>query len=241
MSAPDVDVLVVGAGPTGLTLTGELLRRGLTVRTIDQAEAPSTLSKAIAVHARTLEIAADLGIAEHLIERGVKLSGATLWSKEEQLANVDFAGIDTVYPFVLSISQAETEKVLLDLVTQRGGTVERKKKLVRVREEHDAVVADIANLADESTETVRAKWLVGCDGAHSLVRKSIGATFEGHPYEDVFVLADVKVDWDIPRDRVTTFFADDGRERATIRARSGDLHEETDQMVARGPLEEFSV
>jgi 2-polyprenyl-6-methoxyphenol hydroxylase-like FAD-dependent oxidoreductase len=206
----EVDVLVVGAGPTGLTLASELLRRGLSVRLIDQAEAPTTLSKAIAIHARTLEIAADLGVADALLERGVKLAGATLWSKEEKIATVDFAGADTQYPFVLSISQAETEAVLHDLVAKRGGTVERKKKLVRVREEHDAVVADVANLADESSETVRAKWLVGCDGAHSLVRKSIGASFEGHPYEDVFVLADVKIDWDVPRDRITTFFADDG-------------------------------
>ncbi|MFO0741827.1 MAG: FAD-dependent monooxygenase [Labilithrix sp.] len=210
MTAPDVDVLVAGAGPTGLTVASELLRRGLSVKLIDQAEAPTTLSKAIAVHARTLEIAADLGIADALLERGVKLAGASLWSKQDPIATVDFAGADTHYPFVLSISQAETESVLIDLVAKHGGKVERKRKLVRVREEHDGVVADLANLADESTETVRAKWLIGCDGAHSIVRKSIGATFEGHPYEDVFVLADVKVSWDVPRDRVTTFFADDG-------------------------------
>lgn len=210
MSGPEIDVLVAGAGPTGLTMAAELLRRGLTVRIIDQAEAPTTLSKAIAVHARTLEIAADMGIAESLLERGVKLAGATLWSKDETIASVDFAGADTQYPYVLSISQAETEAVLHDLVAKYGGKVERRKKLLRVREEHDAVVADLANLADESSETVRAKWLIGCDGAHSVVRKSIGATFEGHPYEDVFVLADVKIDWDVPRDRVTAFFADDG-------------------------------
>ena len=207
---PDVDVLVVGAGPTGLTVTSELLRRGLSVRTIDQAEAPTTLSKAIAVHARTLEIAQDMGVADELISRGVKLLGATMWSKEERLANVDFAGADTLYPFVLSISQAETEAVLTSLLIKQGGSVERQKKVTRVREEHDAVVADVANLAAESTETIRAKWLVGCDGAHSMVRKAIGASFEGHPYEDVFVLADVKIDWDIARDRVTTFFDDDG-------------------------------
>ncbi|MBX3227533.1 MAG: FAD-dependent monooxygenase [Labilithrix sp.] len=206
----DTDVLVAGAGPTGLTLAGELLRRGLRVRVIDQSEAPTTLSKAIAVHARTLEIAADLGVADQLLARGVKLVGATLWSKTEELAKVDFAGLETPYPFVLSISQAETEGVLTRLLESRGGKVERDTKLVRLREEDGVVHADLVNLKTEATETVRARWLVGCDGAHSIVRKSIGASFEGHPYEDTFVLADVKIDWDVAPDRVTTFFAEDG-------------------------------
>lgn len=210
MSALDTDVLVVGAGPTGLTLAGELLRRGLRVRLIDQAEAPTTLSKAIAVHARTLEIAADLGVADQLVERGVKLHGATLWSKTEELASVDFAGLETPYPYVLSVSQAETEGVLTRLVESRGGAVERRVKLVRLREEDGAVIADLVNLKTEATEAVRARWLVGCDGAHSIVRKSIGATFEGHRYEDTFVLADVKIGWEVTPDRVSTFFAEDG-------------------------------
>jgi hypothetical protein len=100
--------------------------------------------------------------------------------------------------------------VLLRHLGQRGGKVERQTKLLRLREERDDVVCDVANLATEANETIRARWVIGCDGAHSLVRKSIGATFEGHPYEDAFVLADVKCDWDLPKDRITSFFDDDG-------------------------------
>jgi 2-polyprenyl-6-methoxyphenol hydroxylase-like FAD-dependent oxidoreductase len=204
-----LDALVVGAGPTGLTLASELIRRGLRVRIIDKSPAATTLSKAIAVHARTLEIMDDMGVASDLISRGVKLIGASMSAGGESIAEVDFGGLVTRFPFILSVSQKETERVLGDLVKKHGGTIERAVELTAITQDADGVDATLRN-ADGREEKVRTSWLFGCDGAHSVVRKAIGATFEGHAYDDVFVLADVKVDWDAPRDRISTFFAEDG-------------------------------
>jgi len=206
---PDsLDVLVVGAGPTGLTLAAELFRRGLRVRIVDKSEAPTTLSKAIAVHARTLEILDDLGVAHALDRRGVRLHGATIQAGGQTLAEVDFAGLESRFPHVLSVAQAETEAVLGDLVVQRGGDVERRTELVSFEQDDRRVVATLRSPQGE--ESLEAAYLVGCDGAHSAVRHALGATFEGHGYDDTFVLADVTMEAGLPADRISTFFADDG-------------------------------
>lgn len=205
---PSIDVLVIGAGPTGLTLASELLHRGLTVRVVDQIETPTTWSRAIGVHARSLEILREMGVADALIARGQKLHGATLWSGGETLARLDFAELDTAYPFLLSVPQPDTEAVLHDLLVARGGKVERGVALRSFRQDGTGVTATLAK--GDQAETVRAAWLVGCDGAHSTVRKGLDLAFEGDTYEDRFLLADVKVDWDTRDDRISTFFSDDG-------------------------------
>jgi 2-polyprenyl-6-methoxyphenol hydroxylase-like FAD-dependent oxidoreductase len=208
-SSPNViDVLVVGAGPTGLTLAGELLRRGLRVRIIDKAPAPTVHSKAVGVHARTLEIFEDLGIAEDLLSRGIQVEGATMHQGSQTIMDIDFHDLDTRFPFVLCVSQVETESVLTMLLERRGGAVDRGHELTSFVERDDGIDAVIRSGTQE--EQVRASWIVGCDGAHSAVRHALGVSFEGHAYEDSFVLADVHIDWDTPRTRVSTFLAEDG-------------------------------
>jgi 2-polyprenyl-6-methoxyphenol hydroxylase-like FAD-dependent oxidoreductase len=203
-----IDVLVVGAGPTGLTLACELLHRGLTVRVVDQAEAPMPWSRAVGVHARTLEILHRMGVAEELIAKGQKLHGATLWSAGETLARLDFAELDTAFPFLLCVPQPDTEAVLHGLFERLGGKVERAVALRSFRQDGSGVTAVLAGA--EATETVRAAWMVGCDGAHSAVRRGLDLAFEGETYEDRFFLADVNIAWDTRDDRVTTYFSDDG-------------------------------
>jgi 2-polyprenyl-6-methoxyphenol hydroxylase-like FAD-dependent oxidoreductase len=204
----DVDVLVVGAGPTGLTLAGELLRRGVRARVIDKAAAPTTQSRALGVHARTLEIFDDFGIADELVSRGLRVEGATMRARERVVLSVDFTGLDTRFPFVLCVSQAETESVLAELLRRRGGSVERGKELVRLSQDADGVEAVIQSESGE--ERVRASWIVGSDGAHSAVRHAVGADFSGHTYEETFVLADVCMDWDLTTTRISTYFAEEG-------------------------------
>jgi 2-polyprenyl-6-methoxyphenol hydroxylase-like FAD-dependent oxidoreductase len=204
----DLDVLVVGAGPTGLVLGGELARRGLSVRVIDKLAAPTTHSRAIAVHARTLEIFDDLGIADQLIARGVAVGGVTVRAGGKPIVDADFAGLPTRFPFVLCTAQTETEAVLGELLARRGVRVERSCELVSLTQ--DATGVDAVVRGPGGDAAVRARWIVGCDGAHSAVRHAVGASFEGHAYEDVFVLADVHIGWDEPGDRALTFLAEDG-------------------------------
>ncbi|HUJ58441.1 MAG TPA: FAD-dependent monooxygenase [Kofleriaceae bacterium] len=203
-----LDALVVGAGPTGLALAGELLRRGLSVRVIDKAAAPTTQSRAIGVQARTLEIFDDLGIADDLVARGNRVEGATMLAGAHPFIEVDFEALDTRFPFILCVSQVETEAVLAALLARRGGAVERSCELVALHQ--DATGVDAVVRGPGGDETIRASWIVGCDGAHSAVRHAIGGTFAGHSYEETFVLADVHADWDVSRRRVETHFADDG-------------------------------
>jgi len=204
----DPDVLVIGAGPTGLVLAGELLRRGLSVRVVDKLVAPTPHSRAIGVHARSLEILDDLGVADELIARGMRITGAALQTARGPIATVTFDELDTRYPFILCVSQVETETVLRDLLAARGGAIERDTELVALAQDERGVEAVLRT--PRGDERARASWIVGCDGAHSGVRHALGIDFEGHAYEETFVLADVRIDWDAPLERVSTFLHEDG-------------------------------
>ncbi|UJR85007.1 FAD-dependent oxidoreductase [Sandaracinus amylolyticus] len=202
------DVLVVGAGPTGLTMACELARRGLAVRVIDRAAAASTHSKAIAVHARTLEIFEDVGIVEDLIARGLVLRGITMWAGSEVIVSAGFEELDTRFSYLLSVSQAETEAVLAAKLESLGVKVERGTSLVSFRQDGTGVTATLR--ANDAESTLRAAWLVGCDGAHSTVREKLELPLEGTTYDERFVLADVTIRWDTRDDRISTWFAEDG-------------------------------
>jgi 2-polyprenyl-6-methoxyphenol hydroxylase-like FAD-dependent oxidoreductase len=204
-----LDCLVVGAGPTGMVAAAELRRYDLSVRVLDKLPAPSPLSRAVIVHARTLEILDEMGVAETLIAAGVKLRGATLHSGREPIASFSFDEIDSRYPFLLCLPQAETERVLGDLLARRGAQVERGVELVSFTH-GDAGIAATVRHPDGHSECVEARFLLGCDGAHSVVRKGLGLDFAGEALAEQFLLADVKIAWDVARDRVSSFFSGDG-------------------------------
>jgi len=188
----DTEVLVVGAGPTGLTLACELRRHGVACRVVDKLEAPVTYSKAAAVHARTLEVFDDIGVVDAFLGVARAIHGARIHSRGELVGHVRFAGIDSAYPAVYGASQRDTERVLTERLEVLGGAVERRFELVSLENGPDGVTATLAG--PSGNEVVRARWLVGCDGAHSTVRKQLGCTFEGGSYEEHLVQADVRVD-----------------------------------------------
>jgi len=195
----DVDVLIAGAGPTGLTLAVCLERYGIRARVVDRLDGPSPLSRALAVQARTLEVFDDLGFAEAALARGMRVEGANLVARNGRQAHLrlgGFAGLESHYPFILMLPQDATEALLMEQLTARGGRVEWGVELEEHREVDGAVEVSLRH-KDGRQETVRARWLVGCDGARSQVRKAAGIPFEGETYEDVCMLGDVRVTWSL--------------------------------------------
>ena len=202
------DVLVVGAGPTGLTAACELLRRGLSVRLVDRAAAASERSRANLVQARALEILDDLGLAEDVVARGVKLRGATMWAGGEVIASVELDELESRFPFAVSLSQAELEAALIAKLEKLGGRVERGVELVSFRQDGTGVTATLRS--KESTEEARAAWLVGADGTDSTVRERLEMPFSGASHDEAFWIADVAIRWDIRDDRISTWLAEEG-------------------------------
>jgi 2-polyprenyl-6-methoxyphenol hydroxylase-like FAD-dependent oxidoreductase len=188
------DVLVVGAGPTGLTLACELRRHGVGCRLIEELATPHPWSKAAAVHARTMELLDDMGLAEELLGRAKAIQGANIHAGGQRIGHVAVDGIESRYPHIYGVSQRETEDVLGAQLERLGGRVERGVKLESFVED-DGVVSAVVVGADGARTTVAARYLVGCDGAHSTVRRSLGIEFGGASYEERILQADVHIDW----------------------------------------------
>lgn len=201
----DTDVLIVGAGPTGLTLAATLRAQGIRCTLIDaQAEGANT-SRAAVVHARTLEVLEPLGVTPELLRRGVPAQRFTIRDRDRVLVPIAFDQLPTRYPFTLMVSQADTEAVLLQRLQALGGQVLRPRTLAGLTQ--DARHA-FATLDDGSR--ISARYVVGADGMHSAVRRLAGIAFEGGSYGESFVLADVRLEGEVPHDEVILFFSPAG-------------------------------
>ena len=203
-----VDVLIAGAGPTGLTLACDLMRRGLSVHLVDASSDPAPHSRAIAVQARTLEMLEMLGVTKDLVPLGKTLHGITVFAEGEPIASADFNELESAHKYVLTVSEIDTEACLTRALEALGGKVDHGAKLTSFRQDGTGVSAEI--LRGEAKETVRAAWLVGCDGAKSTVRRKLELAFEDGSYDDDFVLADLSITWDVRDDRVSAFLGEDG-------------------------------
>lgn len=211
-----VDVLIVGAGPTGLALAAELRAFGVRFRLIDRLRERGHESRALAVQARTLEILQQLGIADALVARGNPSARLVLHVGDRVVGEVALAewgaaddALGTRFPFILFVSQAETEAVLVDHLTAHGVPIERGTELVAFADGGDAVDATLQH-ADGREERVRVRYLVGCDGAHSVVRRGAGIPFEGGEYLEDFVLGDVEIDGPVTPDALHSFVGERG-------------------------------
>src|SRR5215472_9322584 len=187
------DVLIIGAGPTGLVLSLWLSKLGVKPRIIDRASEPGTTSRALAVHARTLELYRQLDLADAVIERGHKVPAVNLWVRGNREARVSFkdVGADiTPYPFLHIFPQDEHERLLIARLEAMGIAVERRTELVGYSDEGDRIVARLRD-ASGGEERCEAGYIAGCDGAHSLVRQTMGTGFPGGTYQQIFYVADV--------------------------------------------------
>jgi 2-polyprenyl-6-methoxyphenol hydroxylase-like FAD-dependent oxidoreductase len=189
----NAEVLVVGAGPTGLVLALWLSHMGVTVRVVDEAQEPGTTSRALVVQARTLELYRPFGLADELVRRGRQAQAINLWARGEKRGRAEFGrmGADvSPYPFALVFPQDEHEKLLTERLAARGVRVERGTRMLSFQPGAEGLVVQLQRDGDRPT-TCRASYLAGCDGARSAVRKGIGAEFEGGTYEHLFYVADV--------------------------------------------------
>ena len=189
------DVLVVGAGPTGLTLAVQLAASGVRCRVVDSAVDRTTQSRALAVQARTLEVLRPLGVTDELVRRGSTAVRLRLQAGRRTVRArlFDIGMADTEHPYLLLLSQASTEQVLLERLTEHGVTVERGVRLDTFSQYGTGVTSHLTT-PDGSRETVVSRYVVGCDGAHSTVRKTAAIAFDGSAYPQTFLLADLRVD-----------------------------------------------
>jgi 2-polyprenyl-6-methoxyphenol hydroxylase-like FAD-dependent oxidoreductase len=202
MTEPVLPALVVGAGPTGLTLANELARHGVRPRIIDRGPAPATTSRALVVQPRTLEIFDDMGVIDRAIAAGNPALNLTITFAKSRV-ELDIADQltgpqnFTAYPALRTLSQQDTERILTELLSEQSVEVERGRALTDLTQDGDTVVVSLRG-EDGSTETLRCRWVIGCDGAHSAVRKAAGIPFAGSTYRDEFIMADAELDWELP-------------------------------------------
>ncbi|MFJ2634502.1 FAD-dependent monooxygenase [Streptomyces sp. NPDC087422] len=194
-------VLVVGAGPTGLLVAEELVRRGVRVRLIERSTEENTQSRALVVGARTLEVLDDLGIAEEAVDRGRILRRIDVHPGPDDVIPLELDGIRSPFPFALSLPQPEVADLLETAARRQGAVAERGTELTTCRQDADGVTATL-RMPDGAERTVRADWLIACDGAHSTVRRTAGIAGDHRDLHRAFLLADVAADWELPQDRL---------------------------------------
>ncbi len=211
------DLLIVGAGPTGLTAAAEAVRHGLSVRIVDVNSTRSIYSKALVLHSRTLEIFTDMGFVDEVLQSGQEFRALNIYAEGKALTRIDFRALDwqdAIYPFWLSLPQSDTERLLEEHLARLGVHVERQTKLTHLTQQDEQVQATLARL-DENGETiseeiVTTSWLIGCDGASSTTRKLCDIAYEGTAKDEVFILGDVQIDWAQQEDEGQNFMSADG-------------------------------
>lgn len=199
------DVLIVGAGPVGLTAAIVLEQLGHDVVVVDGKSEGANTSRAAVVHPHTLELLEPYGVTPALVGRGVHTPTFTIRDRDQLLIGVPFSDLPTAYPYTLMISQADTEKFLLARLSELGGKVVRPATVTEVVQDADCVTATF-----DDGKQLRARYLIGADGMHSVVREQAGIGFTGGTYAESFTLADVRLSGGVPMDEVILYFSPAG-------------------------------
>jgi len=190
----DTEVLIVGAGPTGLMLANQLARRGVRAIIIDRHSGPAQQSRAMAVQARTLEIYSKMGLADEARARGREGTGASMWANGKWMARVPLGDIGkslSPFTYVLALGQDDNERIMGAKLKTYGVDVQWNTELVAFQQQTDRVDVTLKQ-PDGSTRKLTATWVAGCDGGKSAVRDMNGITFPGAPYEHTFFVADTE-------------------------------------------------
>jgi 2-polyprenyl-6-methoxyphenol hydroxylase-like FAD-dependent oxidoreductase len=202
------EVLVIGAGPVGLFVSCELARHGVPVRLIEARTEIVQESKAVLVHARTLEVLENHGVVDAFLEGGRRLSGFGVYSRGKRFAYLSMEELDSPYPFILVLQQYKTEALLEQRLQDLGGQVERGVRLTAISQSAECVSMTLERNGEE--EQHQARWVVCCDGSHSTTRKALGIPYSGEDIDVQFSLADVDIEWDRSADELHTFFSPEG-------------------------------
>ncbi len=211
----DTQILIVGAGPTGLALACHCLRMGLRVRILDKKPGPSATSKAIGLQYRVSEVLACMGVVDRFLERGGNPTTVNLYAQQQSLLQLKFQGFgDTAghgafAPQLITIPQSETEQLLWDEVRDRGGDVEWNTEFLDFTQDANQVVSRIRR-ADGGQELVVSDFLVSCEGAHSVIRRQAGLSFVGKTYPMTFLMADVEMNWSADHRQTHVWLHSDG-------------------------------
>jgi 2-polyprenyl-6-methoxyphenol hydroxylase-like FAD-dependent oxidoreductase len=208
----DTDVLIIGAGPTGLMLANQLARRGVKPRIIDHHSGPAQQSRAMAVQARTMEIYSKMGIIEKSLALGERATAANMWANGRWTARIPVGDIGqslSPYPFVLMLGQDDNELIMGEKLRELGVTVEWNTELTAIEQHPDRVDVTL-KLPDGTTQRITAAWVAGCDGSRSPVRELSGIKFPGAPYEHTFFVADTEATGSMKPGELNVYLWKDG-------------------------------
>jgi 2-polyprenyl-6-methoxyphenol hydroxylase-like FAD-dependent oxidoreductase len=208
--AGGVSVLIVGAGPTGLTAAMELSRMGIGIMIIDKASGPSTSSRALAVQSRTIELLSQRGPGEEMIATGNPADATTIYNEKKQLGKVNFKLIDSRYNYCLLIPQSVTEGILRSQLEKQGVQIRWQTEMTGFVQQFDgSITATIIN-ADGVSESVRATYLISAEGAHSVARRLLGLSFDGKTMGQNYALGDLHIDGALPENELSVFIGKKG-------------------------------
>jgi 2-polyprenyl-6-methoxyphenol hydroxylase-like FAD-dependent oxidoreductase len=205
MLPTETDVLIIGAGPTGLALAATLQQAGIRHVLIDKLAEGQNTSRAAVIHAHTLDVLDSIGVAGRLAAQGLKLSTFSVRDRDRPLLSLPFDTLASEHAYLLMLPQDVTERTLADRLAALGGTIHRGIAATSVRQTAGGVQVSVASQDGENT--IRARYVVGADGMHSKVRAAADIEFEGAPYSESFVLADVHMDWPLRDQEVSLFFS----------------------------------
>ncbi|MFI1224264.1 MULTISPECIES: FAD-dependent monooxygenase [unclassified Streptomyces] len=191
------DVMIAGAGPVGLTLAAELRRAGVSCRIVDRLPARLPFAKAVGLQPRTLELFDRMGLVRDVLDAAVPMRGQLTYLNGVEQGRIELVLPPEVPYGFAALPQYETERVLEEFLGRFGTAIERSTELVSFAQDADGVTSRLSTASGGEAE-VRSRFLVGCDGAHSLVRKGLGLSFEGGAFPEEYMLADVEVGWDLP-------------------------------------------